>query len=62
MRRSSCSITGFGAAHRTNVSVDCQSDYDFLLACTAGAHKKRGKMPNFVAVNFYQNGDVIGVD
>lgn len=48
-----------GAPNRVDASI--VNDYDFLLARAQQCAQERGKMPNFVAVNFYQNGDVIGV-
>ena len=48
-----------GSPDRVDASI--VNDYDFLLARAQQCAKERGKMPNFIAVNFYQNGDVFGV-
>ncbi|MFN2136852.1 MAG: hypothetical protein ACK2UK_12910, partial [Candidatus Promineifilaceae bacterium] len=37
------------------------NDYDFLLARARQCEQERGKMPNFVAVNWYSQGDLVDV-
>ena len=48
-----------GSPNRVDASI--VNDFDFLLARAQQCEAERGKMPNFIAVNFYQNGDVLGV-
>lgn len=48
-----------GSPNRVDASV--VNDYDFLLARAQQCEEERGKMPNFIAVNFYQNGNVFDV-
>lgn len=48
-----------GSPNRVDASI--VNDYEFLLARAQQCEAERGKMPNFVAINFYQNGDVFGV-
>lgn len=48
-----------GAPNRVDSEV--VNSYDFLLARAEQCAQERGKMPNFVAVNFYRNGDLFDV-
>jgi hypothetical protein len=48
-----------GAPNRVDAAI--VNEYDFLLARSQQCAEERGKMPNFVAINFYQNGDVFDV-
>ena len=48
-----------GAPNRVDSAI--VNEYDFLLSRAQQCAEERGKMPNFVAVNFYQNGDLFDV-
>jgi hypothetical protein len=48
-----------GSPNRVDASI--VNEYDFLLNRARQCAEERGKLPNFVAVNFYQNGDVFRV-
>lgn len=48
-----------GSPNRVDATI--VNDYDFLLRRARQCEAERGKMPNFIAVNFYQNGDVFRV-
>jgi hypothetical protein len=43
------------------VDAEIVNDYEFLLNRARQCEQERGKLPNFIAVNFYQNGDVFRV-
>lgn len=48
-----------GSPNRVDASI--VNEYDFLLARAQQCAEERGKTPNFIAVNFYQNGDIFDV-
>ena len=48
-----------GAPNRVDAAI--VNEYDFLLDRAQQCATERGKIPNFVAINFYQNGDVMDV-
>ncbi len=48
-----------GAPNRVDAAI--VNEYDFLLDRAQQCTTERGKIPNFVAINFYQNGDVMDV-
>lgn len=48
-----------GAPNRVDAAI--VNDYDFLLARARQCETERGKMPNFIAVNWYSQGDLINV-
>jgi len=48
-----------GAPNRVDAAI--VNDYDFLLARARQCESERGKMPNFIAVNWYSQGDLIDV-
>lgn len=48
-----------GSPNRVDAAI--VNDYDFLLARARQCEAERGKMPNFIAVNFYGQGDLMGV-
>lgn len=48
-----------GSPNRVDAAI--VNDYDFLLARAQQCAAERGQIPNFVAVNFYSQGDLIDV-
>ena len=48
-----------GSPNRVDAAI--VNEYDFLLGRAQQCMEERGKMPNFIAINFYQNGDVFDV-
>jgi hypothetical protein len=48
-----------GSPNRVDAAI--VNDYDFLLARARQCEQERGKMPNFVAVNWYGQGDLVDV-
>jgi hypothetical protein len=48
-----------GSPNRVDASI--VNEYEFLLNRARQCAEERGKIPNFIAVNFYQNGDVFRV-
>ena len=48
-----------GSPNRVDAAI--VNDYDFLLARAEQCAEERGQVPNFVAVNFYSQGDLIDV-
>jgi hypothetical protein len=48
-----------GSPNRVDASI--VNEYEFLLTPARQCAEERGKIPNFIAVNFYQNGDVFRV-
>jgi hypothetical protein len=48
-----------GSPNRVDAAI--VNDYDFLLARARQCEQERGKMPNFVAVNWYSQGDLVDV-
>ena len=48
-----------GSPNRVDAAI--VNDYDFLLARARQCEAERGQMPNFVAVNWYSQGDLLDV-
>jgi hypothetical protein len=48
-----------GSPNRVDAAI--VNDYDFLLARAQQCAAERGQIPNFVAVNFYSQGDLLNV-
>jgi hypothetical protein len=48
-----------GAPNRVDGAV--LNEYDYLLARARQCEAERGKMPNFIAVNWYSQGDLVDV-